>query len=28
MMDWNGGWDWFWMVPMMLVWIVLIGAVV
>ena len=28
MMDWNGGWDWFWMVPMMLVWIVLTGAVV
>ncbi len=21
-------WDWFWMVPMMVVWIVLIGAVV
>jgi hypothetical protein len=28
MMDWNTGWDWFWMIPMMLVWIVLIGAVV
>jgi hypothetical protein len=28
MMDWNGSWDWFWMVPMMFVWIVLIGAIV
>jgi hypothetical protein len=28
MMDWNGGWDWFWMIPMMLVWIVLIGSIV
>jgi hypothetical protein len=22
------GWDWFWMVPMMLLWIVVLGAVV
>lgn len=28
MMDWNGGWGWFWMVPMMLFWIILIGAVI
>jgi len=27
-MYWHDGWDWFWMVPMMLVWIVLVGAVV
>ena len=24
----NGGWDWFWMVPMMLIWIAVLGAVV
>ncbi len=27
MNDWNG-WDWFWMVPLMLLWIVVIGGVV
>ena len=27
MHDWNG-WDWFWMVPVMLVWIGLLGGVV
>ena len=25
--DWNG-WDWFWMVPMMLFWIVVLGGVI
>jgi hypothetical protein len=24
----NNGWDWFWMVPMMLLWIVVLGGVV
>jgi len=24
----NSGWDWFWMVPMMLLWIVVLGGVV
>ena len=24
----NGGWDWFWMVPMMVLWIVVLGAVI
>ncbi len=24
----NGGWDWFWMVPMMLFWIAVLGGVV
>ena len=24
----HGGWDWFWMVPMMLLWIVVLGGVV
>ena len=28
MMHGDGGWDWYWMVPMMVFWIVLIGAVV
>ena len=28
MMNRNGGWDWFWMIPMMHLWVVLIGAVV
>lgn len=28
MNGWNDGWDWFWMVPMMLLWVVLLGAVV
>ena len=27
MNDWNG-WDWFWMVPMMLLWIAVLGGVV
>jgi len=27
MNDWNG-WDWFWMVPMMLLWIAVFGGVV
>jgi len=24
----DGGWNWFWMVPMMLLWIVVLGGVV
>jgi choline-glycine betaine transporter len=24
----NNGWDWFWMVPMMLLWIAVLGGVV
>jgi hypothetical protein len=24
----NGGWDWYWMFPTMLLWLALIGAVV
>ncbi len=24
----NGGWDWFWMVPMMLFWIAVLGGAV
>ena len=24
----NSGWDWFWMVPMMLLWVVVLGGVV
>ena len=28
MMHWNNGWDWYWMVPMMLGLILLLGAVV
>jgi hypothetical protein len=24
----DGGWDWFWMVPMMLLWIAVLGGVV
>ena len=24
----QSGWDWFWMVPMMLLWIIVLGAVV
>ena len=24
----NNGWDWFWMIPMMLLWIVVLGGVV
>ena len=27
-MDWNDGASWYWMIPMMLVWIIAIGAVV
>ena len=26
--DMNDGWNWFWMVPMMLIWIIVLGAVV
>jgi hypothetical protein len=28
MMYWHEGWAWFWMIPMMLFWIVVLGAVV
>jgi heme/copper-type cytochrome/quinol oxidase subunit 2 len=28
MMYWNDGWAWFWMLPMMLVWVLVLGAVV
>lgn len=28
MMHGYGGWDWFWMVPMMLFWIVILGLIV
>ena len=24
----HGGWDWFWLVPMLLLWIVVLGGVV
>lgn len=27
-MYWHDGWDWFWMIPMMLLWILVLGAVV
>jgi heme/copper-type cytochrome/quinol oxidase subunit 2 len=27
-MGWSDGWAWFWMVPMMLLWILVFGAVV
>lgn len=27
-MYWNDGWAWFWMVPMMLLWVLVLGAVV
>jgi hypothetical protein len=27
-MYWHDGWAWFWMVPIMLFWIVVLGAVV
>lgn len=27
MNDWNG-WNWFWMVPMMILWILVLGGVV
>ena len=28
MMYWHDGWAWFWMIPMMLFWIVALGAVI
>jgi hypothetical protein len=28
MMYWHAGWAWFWMIPMMLVWVLVLGAVV
>jgi choline-glycine betaine transporter len=28
MMYWHDGWAWFWMIPMMLVWVLVLGAVV
>jgi heme/copper-type cytochrome/quinol oxidase subunit 2 len=28
MMYWHDGWSWFWMIPMVLVWILVLGAVV
>lgn len=27
-MDWNDGWAWYWMIPMMLFWILALGAVI
>ncbi len=27
-MYWHDGWAWFWMVPMMFLWVVVLGAVV
>jgi hypothetical protein len=27
-MDWHGGWASFWMIPIMLAWVVVLGAVV
>ena len=27
-MYWHDGWDWFWMIPMMLLWVLVLGAVV
>ena len=27
-MYWHNGWSWFWMIPMMFFWIVVLGAVV
>jgi hypothetical protein len=27
-MYWHDGWAWFWMVPMMLTWLIVVGAVV
>jgi hypothetical protein len=27
-MGWYSGWAWFWMVPMMLFWVLVLGAVV
>lgn len=27
-MYWHDGWDWFWMIPVMLVWIVVLGAAI
>ncbi|HJX49650.1 MAG TPA: hypothetical protein VJ375_17565 [Gaiellaceae bacterium] len=28
MMNWNNGWDWYWMAPMMLVLVLVLGAVI
>ncbi len=28
MMYWHNGWAWFWMIPMMLVWVLVLGAVI
>ena len=27
-MQGNGGWEWFWMIPMMVLWVVVLSAVV
>ena len=27
-MSWHEGWAWFWMIPVMLFWVVVLGAVV
>jgi hypothetical protein len=28
MMYWHNGWAWFWMIPMMLAWVIVLGAVI
>ena len=28
MMNWNNGWDWYWMAPMRLVLVLVLGAVI
>jgi choline-glycine betaine transporter len=28
MMHWDNGWDWYWMVPMMLAFVLVLGAVI
>ena len=28
MMNWNNSWDWYWMAPMMLVLVLVLGAVI
>jgi hypothetical protein len=28
MMYWSDGWAWFWMIPMMLLWVLVLGVVV
>lgn len=28
MMHWNNGWDWYWMAPMMLVLVLVLGTVI